>query len=321
MGKFIVGLLFLPVLAQAAELKPFEFEIPDSTEPAVCKFQGLRVPSDLVVYAAGAYSGRPLNFQIDDSGHVATQFDVVVNSPTTPVALMLGAYEPTIWNIGWSRGTEIIAVLASGNHRQAVTGLTEDVPIIVSSRDNGAVCGSFYINDEGNPSLNPIARRLFRKSVDLVYPGDKEGRIVVGDTLTSSAQLVTSSTSSPESFRDVNDPLAGLAGLEQAVERGLLRVATEEDARAWAAARALNSPRARDIPPIAGSGIPELKLPRLRNAYVVLQEFTYPAGLFGANSASFFIPEGVPMPTGNRGHSTIYIFETNQCFGVLCQVN
>jgi len=39
---------------------------------------------------------------------------VAVNQRGTPVVLMLGAYEPTVWNIGWTQGTQIVAVMASG---------------------------------------------------------------------------------------------------------------------------------------------------------------------------------------------------------------
>ena len=60
------------------------------------------------VFASGGYSGRTLDFQIDQSGHQATQFDVVVNSPTKPAVLMLGAYEPSIWNISWTPKTKIV---------------------------------------------------------------------------------------------------------------------------------------------------------------------------------------------------------------------
>src|SRR5207342_2739319 len=57
---------------------------------------GLALPADFRLLAAGAYQGRDLGFQIDQSGHSATQIDVVVTSRDKPVALMLGAYEPTI---------------------------------------------------------------------------------------------------------------------------------------------------------------------------------------------------------------------------------
>jgi hypothetical protein len=50
----------------------------------------------------------------------------------------------------------------------------------------------------------------------------------------------------------------------------------------------------------------------------VLKAYTLPAGLYGANSATFFVPKGVPRPTGKLGHSTLYDFNTMSCAGVGC---
>jgi len=63
-----------------------------------------------VLYVGGGYAGRPLGFNIDDSGHSATRFDVLVNQPGKNVALALGAYEPTVWNIRWTPDTKIVGV-------------------------------------------------------------------------------------------------------------------------------------------------------------------------------------------------------------------
>ena len=91
--------------------------------PPSCEFRNLQLPTEVSVFATGSYAGRKLDWQIDQSGHSATQIDVAVNHPNQPVVLILGAYEPTIWNIGWSKGTTILAVLVSGYHRQALAGL------------------------------------------------------------------------------------------------------------------------------------------------------------------------------------------------------
>jgi hypothetical protein len=45
------------------------------------------------------------------------------------------------------------------------------------------------------------------------------------------------------------------------------------------------------------------------------------AGLFGSNSGTFFIPKGVPKPTGDPGHSTVYDFNTLSCSGTLCNLD
>lgn len=49
-----------------------------------CEFSGLKLPEEYSIFAAGGYSGREINFQIDQSGHQATQMDVVVNYSSKP---------------------------------------------------------------------------------------------------------------------------------------------------------------------------------------------------------------------------------------------
>lgn len=315
-------LLLVSAFSSATGLKEFNFKIPPKSAQerkakTECKFENLAVPENAAVYAAGAYSGRKTGFQIDQSGHETTQFDVAVNSQSRPVILMLGAYEPTIWNIGWSEGTEILAVLVSGYHRQVIAGLEEKIPRMISSYHNKGPCGYFYIK-KVNSSLNPLSRRVFGKPVELVFLGDKTGSLVVGDTLSGSEKLLTSSHAPPESFNDREAPLAGKAGLMDAVRKGIIRRATKDDAVRWVEAVVANSPEA-DIPPVDGYGKPKPKPPSIHNAFVVLKQFTYPAGLYGAHSATFFIGYGVPKPQGDRGHSTEYDFNSLNCRGHICR--
>jgi|GEM_PF-2414747 len=316
-----VLIIFTGACNATAELKPFEFKTEVTqqssiTQKPTCIFSELKLPSDFAVFAAGAYSGRKIPFQIDQSGHEGTQIDVAVNSPDKPVVLMLGAYEPTIWNIGWSPGTKILAVLVSGYHRQVVAGLEKNIPQLISSHDNRGPCGYFYISNENLTSLNPMARRVFGRPVEMVFLA-KKGQVVIGEPLQMGTKLVTSTETIPTSFYDKNAPIAGPAGLEDAVRKGILRKATVADADAWADAIIQNSPQ-RDIPPVAGKGIPKPPKPSIYNAYVVLKSFTYPAGLYGGNSATFIIPKGIPRPSGNPGHSAVYDFNTLNCQGPLC---
>lgn len=318
----MLSLVLFATAVGADELKNFEFPVPaqsaqDKGALPVCEFTNLQMPSNLRVYAAGGYSGRENQFQIDQSGHASTQFDVAVNSPAEPVALLLGAYEPTIWNIGWTEGTRIVAVLVSGYHRQAVAGLESAVPLLNSSYHNKGPCGHFYVGKGQNSALNPLSRKLFQKPVDLVFPGDRTGKIVVGEPLEVGTKLVTSAARSPASFRDRDAPLAGQAGIEDAISKGLLRPATAADADAWVAAVVANSPTP-DTPPIAGEGVPKPPKPRMYKAYVVLKQFTYPAGLYGGHSVTFFIPAGVSKPSGNPGHSAVYDFNVLRCQGPGC---
>jgi hypothetical protein len=313
--------LAMATTACATELKPFEFA-PDKTDTPLaaqntaCSLPGAKLPADFAVYAAGAYAGRKAGFQIDQSGHEATRIDVAVHSPGKPVVLMLGAYEPTVWNIGWSQGTRVVAVLVSGYHRQAVAGLEKSTPLLVSTYDNRGPCGYFYVAENNLGGLNPTARKLFGRPVNMVYPAVR-GKAAVGEPITADVKLVTSPDVTPDSFQDKSAPVAGRPGLEDAVARGLLRKATEQDAQAWADAVAANAPQS-DLPPVAGQGIPRPKGPSIYNAYVVLKPFTFPAGLYGAHSATFLVLKGVPRPAGNPGHSAVYDFNTLDCQGAVC---
>jgi uncharacterized protein YecT (DUF1311 family) len=284
---------------------------------ASCDFSGLELPKPFAIYAAGDYSGREINFQIDQSGHQATQMDVVVNSPKMPVVLMLGAYEPTIWNIKWSEATRIVAVVASGYHRQAIAGLDPAIPTLNSSYDNKGPCGYFYVGENDLGKINPMSRRFFGQAVDLVYLA-KQGKLSVGEPLPPGVKLITSSATPPESFHDKAAPMAGPAGLEDAVKKGLLRKASKVDVDAWVNAVIASTP-VLDVPSIAGVGRSKPQRPDLHNAYVVLKTFTYPAGLYGGNLATFFIPKGIPLPTGNPGHSIVYDFNRLDCRGPLCR--
>lgn len=298
---------------------PFAFEAPSRPEAATATECALPVPAadqPAKVFAAGAYGGRDLGFQIDQSGSEAGRIDVAVNQPGgVPVILMLGSYDPTIWHVGWSRGTRIAAVLVGGYHRQVVTGLPKDVPVLVSTYDNKGPCGYFYVSAERARTLNPIARRAFGRPVDMVYLA-QQGRVVVGDALGSAAGLITDAGGqSDESFRIADARLAGEAGLAYAVSQGWLREASQADASAWLAAR--NAKPAADVPPIAG-GRPAGNI-SLHNGYVVLKAFTLPEGLYGAHSGTFFVPKGVPRPRGSLGHSTLYDFNTLTCTGAGCE--
>jgi hypothetical protein len=274
-----------------------------------CQFPGLQVPADAVVYAAGVYGGRTVDYQIDQSGHQATRMDVTVNEPTHPVLLILSGYEPTIWNVIWTRPTRILAVLATGYHRQAVAGLPRDLPVLISTADNHGRCGYGLLDQSKPDKLAPLAQKLFQRRIDAFVLGQK-GRAALGTPVTPDLELVSSPDTPPTAFLDPTAPLAGPAGLRDAVKRGLLREATQQESDVWAVALGKGTP-ARSAAPTSNRV--------LFQAYVVLKPFVYPSGLYGGNMAVFYVPKGVPLPTGEPGHSVVYDFNTLQCRGPLCR--
>jgi len=282
----------------------------------ICSFGNTDFPEDMSIYAGGSYSGKKISHQIDQSGHQATQFEVLVNSPDEPVALILGAYEPSIWNIAWTQGTQIKAVLASGYHRQVVAGLPNDTPILNSSYDNRGPCGYLYIAEKNLKKINPLSNRVFGKNVNLVHYANN-GNLVFGNPIASDEKLFTSADNPPESFIDKSKPLAGPAGLEDLTTKGFLRRATSSDHDRWAKLKA--NAYNKELPPVAnGSSTEAFKPKSIHNGYVILRDVTIPAGLYGGNSATLFLNEGVPYPKGQLGHSTLYDFNTLTCRGVAC---
>lgn len=324
------AIFFALAAFQCAEVHA-ENLIPVKTDgvPSVCGFPGVKFPENTIVLAAGGVGGKEIDFQIDQSGNVSTQIDVSVNYPDRPVALMLGASAPTIWNIGWTEETKIVAVFASGNNRQRVAGIKAGTSLLISSYyDNGPCNTSEFsyeklnlhdsfvasfgygqiTNVEQAKVEQKLSQILYSRPISSIF-SVTDGKVFIGNPLKYGQQIITSLTTSPKSFYDKDAPLAGEAGLEQAVQKGILRRATLKDATKWITALrekyAIQHRQPPDIPP------------DLDNAYVVLKKFTYPAGLYGGHSATFYIPEGVPPPTGDYGHSKIYDLNsiTLECSG------
>lgn len=296
---------------------------PTDSNTYSCKIAGLNLPKDTVVFAAGAYSGYPLDRQIDQSGHAATQMDITVNSKL-PVALLLGAYEPTIWNIGWTEKTKIVAIFAGGYHRQILAGLKSDTPSLASYLEENGPCGRsyFYLAPDQLSKINEISKSIFGKTVDTAFAA-KDGVAIVGDPLSGNEKIFTSDWKKIDSFFDANAPLAGKAGLEDAVKKGLIRQATDADTELVMTALekekgppsttklvGMESPK-RMLYPIGPNG-----------AYTVLKKFTYPTGLFGGNSAAFIILKGIPTPDGTPGHSIVFDLNKSPiCQGPICRIN
>lgn len=297
-SRAIAAVLFL--LSSTSLAQDLQKIDADAASATACAFENLALPKDLRVYAAGGYSGRRLGYALDESGHEATRFDITVNSASQPVALLLGAYQPSVWNISWSKGTQIVAVMISGYHHQAIAGLEESVPVLKSSFDDPGPCGYFYVSGTQSASVNPIARKLFQQPVDQMFPGYSDGEILVGDSLSVGLELLTG-TRPPESPSDRYTVRSGQQAIDSAVAKGLLRPATPADADAWVVLGRANTPK-----------------PALYKAYVVLAPFSYPSGLVGEDSVTFFVLRGGPRPSGNPGQSVVYDFNSMTCSGPRC---
>jgi hypothetical protein len=106
---------------------------------------------------------------------------------------------------------------------------------------------------------------------------------------------------------NVNDPQPAL---DRALQYGAIRKATAEDVRAFKEAYLEKNNTSKNFPEPNWENALSVTSVDISRAYVVLKEFTYPSGLINEYRVTFFLPKGVPEPTGNMGHSALYDFQT-----------
>ncbi len=285
-----------------------------------CKFD-VKFPKDMIVLAGGNYGGLKSSIQIDSSGHEATKFNVTVNYPNKPVALFLSAYEPSIWNIKWTKGTKIEAVYVSGYYRQIVLGVPNSTPMLNSTYENRSRCGNFNISNKSIKTLNLISKRVFGKSVKVAYLAKRDGIISFGKSIGERQKLFTSTQKKLSQFIDKSIPLAGQAGLRDLAKKGYIRPVSKEDLNRWAKLKEGIYKKRQNIelPKIINGDVKKSFKPSfVMHGYTILKKIAIPAGLYGGNAATFFLQKDVPFPKGKLGHSTLYDFNTGKCYGILC---
>ncbi|MBP9779557.1 hypothetical protein KBD33_02935 [Candidatus Gracilibacteria bacterium] len=283
-------------------------------------------PIDHTVFAAGGYNGRELEDYIDDSGHNATIFDVFVDYSEKPVVLVLGAYEPSIWNISISKGTKIEKIILGGYHNQEVSGIFTSIPIERHIYETSKSNDYFYII-KGETTKGSLKR--FGEIETLYYP-DSEGKIVIGNQSGQNTQWIQDPKNIPENYYKHGDELGGKPGLDILVQKGILRVATEKDAEDWFNGL-VSSPTSilsmREGYPITDKE--DLEILRNKytpgygttvgiNYYVVVKDAKLPGGMYWA--FAFYVPKGITL-TGDISNGSIYDFNTLQCQGPCSEMN
>ena len=283
-----------------------------------CTFVKADLPKKIDVYAGGAYRGRETPHTIDDSNKPATRFSVIVNSPRKPVALILGAYEPSVWEVSWTEGTQIRAVYATGYHRQAVVGLHNTVPVITSTFKDKGACGWTYVDKRKLADLNPLSEKVFGKKVKEVMIAER-GAISLGLRMPTNAPLVTSPDTPLNSVIDPRLPRNGAEGIADLLEKGAIRPMREDDYLRWA--RRSYKANKNKYPNVVGQSPLEPHKPGSnphQKSYLIEEKILIPPGLAGGNSVVLFLDSGVPYPKGFLAHSTLFNFNDMTCRGQIC---
>lgn len=98
--------------------------------------------------------------------------------------------------------------------------------------------------------------------------------------------------------------------LDRAIQAGSIRKATVEDITAFRDAYLKNKYIRKGLPVPENETALSVTHVNISRAYVVLKKFTYPSGLVNEYKVVFFVPVGVPNPSGDFGHSAVYDFAT-----------
>jgi hypothetical protein len=108
-----------------------------------CGLAGL--PDDTEVHLVGVYKGqKELDLQLGESGNTTTEINVVVGRVPRPVILVLVAYDPVVWRVGYTSQARIAGVLVSGYHTPALIGIPRSTPHRVLSFEQTRGCEPFY---------------------------------------------------------------------------------------------------------------------------------------------------------------------------------
>lgn len=215
----------------------------------------------------------------------ARRVEVKVKRKHKPIFLILSSEQETKWYVPRQPGVKISTVVLMGKgsvefdkNGPVVTKVFNRLPYEIKRLSPPLVQG--WIGPAQIERLfgrRPDSWRMAHKGIRFVIDNNK----LIGEV--------------PQ----VPDPAkTAAADLERAVRAGVLRRATLDDAEQWINALkrkyALQNRAAPDIPA------------DLYNAYVVLKRFAYPEGLTGGERATFYVPKGVPEPSGDYGHSKIH---------------
>ena len=273
------------------------------------------LPGTATVQAVGLYEGGlDTDVQLDPSSETRAA-DVVVNLPGQDVVLVLMAYDPVLWTVKRTPGTRLAAVIVGGYYAQGVLGVERALPLAVTTHQGPRKdCGGAFYAYEAGPSLLAADQRvhdIVGRAIDRLWSSYSGSLIHVGRPPAAGTALIAAPDYRPEDYTDLPRFPSGQRGLDALLAQGLLRRATVQDLDAWV--EAASAPYRRFDPglrvdrPTGASGI-----------YVVQGPMRFPTGLYGAHSASFLLPAGLPMPTGNPGHSSVYLIEDGGCRGPSC---
>ena len=274
-----------------------------------CLPAGLKLSSKTRVLAVSSYRGPSLGWRIGTGEQNAGLVQVAVNSPGRPVLLVLSAYESTVWQIGWTEGTEIAGVAVTGYHAQAVAGLPPSVPVAVNDRNRNIDCPHFAGASSRN-SAEAAAIAGVKPDQLLSVHG---GKAVAGDLLTPSQTIWTAG---PLNQADYDQDWPAEKALLEAVRQGRLKPASALDYVQWLQAGGETAAEIK-IPPGLTAGWTRRSI----SAYLVTDpdlEIPVPPSAPAKRTYVFFLPPGCRPPEKPASAAVYLLLENGTCVGRKC---
>lgn len=293
-----------------------------------CKFDFPIQDEELVVYAALGYSGEQTDYQFKNSLERVGRYQLFINEPTKPVALVLGSYESSIWDIKYTRQTDIKYLIVTGYYQQAVIGVDENTKIINTAGHGNYKCGLLDITSdpitrlENIKKANLIAQNAYGRKIQEVYlmTDENNSSAKIDSENVPEDRFIQSSIYKVENYISKTTPRVGLEGLEYALEHGFVRKAELDEVEDWN-----NKIEKKRFPQSTAEYVRSnensfderyYKRPyqteRLpNNAYVILVDgYEVPKDFVGF----FLVPEGVRPPFKNLAQSSIYDMNSLECY-------
>lgn len=269
---------------------------------SACRFgQSMSFPQNMRVYAAGGYKGVKGKYQFTDEPEDTGVFKVAVSEPNYPVALILGAHYPSVWDISRTPDTDIVAVIAMGGSKKIVVGLSPRTPVLLYGKE----CGGVYVGEENLSKISTIAQSIFNKPVERIVYSDG-GNITFGhSSLLNNQSLMREPPKNLELFniKVVRDyPAYGRKGINEYLNAGKIKLVSREFAEKWGKEQGF-----LDFFPFG-------------EQYLITDQITIPEGLSGAHSVIFYLEKGAPYPRGDLGHSMLFDLNTMGCYGIGCKM-
>ena len=284
----------------------------------------------------GAYEGAALStVHLGDPNEETQVAEIVIEPGTAPLYLFVNAYEQIIWQITGATD-RVSRMVVQDRGLSGVTGLAADrVQFVADCLDDGwnieGATGTLAYRDaervfgrgpDGLMGRYTVGALALPSGRDSVNQGDGNGRdVLILDglryELTPEGPRLLDT---PESLAP-NGDVPGVAQTRDSLNRfhpfGLRAVDPAEVVTS-------GQPAEYDVLP-AEAGLLQLLVSgqmqytpdgRYRIAEPIAR---FPAGLYGAHGVRFIIAEGVPLPEGSPGHSSVIDAATGECLTHSCR--